>query len=109
MALTRRSKKGHPRRPLAAPIHQASGDAHSPSVQLPEQGLGEQLSYELLTNELLLDGQARLNLATFVTTWMPSIAGRLMNETSGTPTKPSRPPAARRPAPAKPRCWPASP
>jgi glutamate decarboxylase len=82
MALTRRSKKGHPRRPLAAPIHQASGDAHSPSVQLPEQGLGEQLSYELLTNELLLDGQARLNLATFVTTWMPSIAGRLMNETA---------------------------
>ena len=25
----------------------------------------------MMTNELLLDGSARLNLATFVTTWMP--------------------------------------
>jgi glutamate decarboxylase len=39
-------------------------------------------SYELISNELLLDGQARLNLATFVTTWMPSIAGELMAETA---------------------------
>ena len=40
-----------------------------------DHGLGEQMTYELLTNELLLDGQARLNLATFVTTWMPSLPG----------------------------------
>ena len=39
-------------------------------------------AYELLTNELLLDGQARLNLATFVTTWMPSMAARLMADTA---------------------------
>ena len=44
--------------------------------------MGEQTSYELLTNELLLDGQARLNLATFVTTWMPSLAARLMDDTA---------------------------
>jgi glutamate decarboxylase len=82
MALTRHSNNGHAHRPLAAPIHQASRDAHIPCFQLPDNGLGEQMSYELLTNELLLDGQARLNLATFVTTWMPSIAARLMDETA---------------------------
>jgi glutamate decarboxylase len=82
MALTRHSKNGHPHRPLAAPIHQASQDAHIPCFNLPDHGLGEQMSYELLTNELLLDGQARLNLATFVTTWMPSMAARLMDETA---------------------------
>jgi len=49
---------------------------------LLDDGLGEQTTYELLSNELLLDGQARLNLATFVTTWMPSIAGKLMDETA---------------------------
>jgi glutamate decarboxylase len=82
MALTRHTKNGHPHRPLAAPIHQASRDAHIPCFNLPDNGLGEQMSYELLTNELLLDGQARLNLATFVTTWMPSMAARLMDETA---------------------------
>jgi glutamate decarboxylase len=82
MALSRHVKNGRPHRQLAVPIHQASRDAHIPCVNLPDNGLGEQMSYELLTNELLLDGQARLNLATFVTTWMPSMAARLMDETA---------------------------
>jgi glutamate decarboxylase len=60
------------------------GDAygHMPSHHLPDEGLGGEASYELISNELLLDGQARLNLATFVTTWMPSIAARLMSDTA---------------------------
>ena len=29
----------------------------------------------MISNELLLDGSARLNLATFVSTWMPPQAG----------------------------------
>ena len=29
----------------------------------------------MISAELLLDGQARLNLATFVTTWMPEPRG----------------------------------
>ena len=49
---------------------------------MPTHGIGEGMAYELLNNELLLDGQARLNLATFVTTWMPSLAGQLMDETA---------------------------
>src|SRR4051794_30488983 len=53
-----------------------------PRDELAQQGTGGEVAYDLLTNELLLDGAARLNLATFVTTWMPPAAGRLMAETT---------------------------
>jgi glutamate decarboxylase len=53
-----------------------------PIDHLGENGMGGELAYEILSSELLLDGQARLNLATFVTTWMPSTAARLMSETA---------------------------
>jgi len=61
----------HPTGKLEVPLH-----------TLPEHGVGTDLAYEMISNELLLDGQARLNLATFVTTWMPSTAARLMAETA---------------------------
>src|SRR3954462_2291717 len=53
-----------------------------PHDRLPELGTGSEVAYDLLTNELLLDGSARLNLATFVTTWMPPHAERLMADTA---------------------------
>jgi glutamate decarboxylase len=53
-----------------------------PKDQMAEQGTGGEVAYDLLTNELLLDGAARLNLATFVTTWMPPAAGKLMADTA---------------------------
>jgi glutamate decarboxylase len=53
-----------------------------PHDQLQETGTGLDVAYDLLSNELLLDGSARLNLATFVTTWMPGLAGVLMGETA---------------------------
>jgi glutamate decarboxylase len=53
-----------------------------PQDAMDEQGTGGEAAYDLLTNELLLDGSARLNLATFVTTWMPPAAGKLMAETA---------------------------
>ena len=52
-----------------------------PLRRLADDGLGQEASYELITSELLLDGSARLNLATFVTTWMPSRAEHLMRAT----------------------------
>ena len=52
-----------------------------PLRKLAEQGLGGHDAYELISSELLLDGSARLNLATFVTTWMPSHAEQLMRDT----------------------------
>src|SRR3954467_14938178 len=53
-----------------------------PRDRLAEEGTGGEVAYDLLSNELLLDGSARLNLATFVTTWMPPHAARLMAETA---------------------------
>jgi glutamate decarboxylase len=53
-----------------------------PRDDIPQQGTGAKVAYDLMTNELLLDGSARLNLATFVTTWMPPDAARLMAETA---------------------------
>jgi glutamate decarboxylase len=53
-----------------------------PLRELAEDGIGDEAAYELINNELLLDGSARLNLATFVTTWMPSQADRLMAQTA---------------------------
>jgi glutamate decarboxylase len=44
--------------------------------------MGLDSTHELISSELLLDGQSRLNLATFVTTWMPSPAHQLMFETA---------------------------
>jgi glutamate decarboxylase len=38
------------------------------------------VAYQLIHDELMLDGNARLNLATFVTTWMEPQAQRLMAE-----------------------------
>src|ERR1700690_771910 len=82
MALHTHRPDGHHRQQLAAPVHQHHPEALMPLRSLPDHGLGEQMSYELISSELLLDGQARLNLATFVTTWMPSLAARLMDETA---------------------------
>ncbi len=53
-----------------------------PHDTLNKRGVGSEVAYDLLSNELLLDGSARLNLATFVTTWMPPLAARLMGETA---------------------------
>ena len=50
--------------------------------QLADQGLGGEFAREAIVSELLLDGSARLNLATFVTTWMPEHAERLMAQTA---------------------------
>jgi glutamate decarboxylase len=57
-------------------------ELETPHHHLPEKGVGLDTAYELISSQLLLDGQARLNLATFVTTWMPSTAAKLMAETA---------------------------
>ncbi len=72
----------HRRQRIAAAVHQRDIDAFIPCHQLPDEGMDAGFAYEVITNELLLDGQARLNLATFVTTWMPSTAAKLMADTA---------------------------
>jgi len=51
-----------------------------PKYELPASGMEPDLAYQLIHDELLLDGSARLNLATFVTTWMEPQAEKLMAE-----------------------------
>lgn len=48
--------------------------------RLPKAGMPADEAYDLIHDELMLDGNARLNLATFVTTWMEPQAERLMTE-----------------------------
>ena len=67
---------------VTVPVHVRDLKLEIPTEEMPEHGVGPDVAYEAVSAELLLDGQARLNLATFVTTWMPSIAGRLMAETA---------------------------
>ncbi|GAB0147661.1 glutamate decarboxylase [Marichromatium sp. PS1] len=51
-----------------------------PRYRLPEHEIEPETVYDLIHDELMLDGNARLNLATFVTTWMEPQAERLMAE-----------------------------
>ncbi|MBV8539675.1 MAG: glutamate decarboxylase, partial [Pseudonocardiales bacterium] len=51
-----------------------------PRNQLPPTELDPDTAYQVVHDELMLDGNARLNLATFVTTWMEPQATRLMTE-----------------------------
>ncbi|MDV8021181.1 glutamate decarboxylase [Rhodococcus sp. IEGM 1330] len=52
-----------------------------PALRLPEDQLDPEAAYRYIHDELMLDGSSRLNLATFVTTWMDPQAERLMAET----------------------------
>ncbi|MFM7237766.1 MAG: glutamate decarboxylase [Cyanobium sp.] len=65
--------------------HPSSGSAPHlppdlPHEALPETGMRGDAAYELIHSHLLLDGSARLNLATFVGTWMEPEARRLMED-----------------------------
>ena len=52
-----------------------------PALRLPEESMDPEAAYRFIHDELMLDGSSRLNLATFVTTWMDPEAGKLMAET----------------------------
>jgi glutamate decarboxylase len=83
MGLTRISRHSKHAHTLPPPAHHPVAEATEvPCHHLPDDGLGSSAAYDFITAELTLDGAARLNLATFVTTWMPSIAARLMAETA---------------------------
>ncbi|WP_329200447.1 MULTISPECIES: glutamate decarboxylase [unclassified Streptomyces] len=51
-----------------------------PKHRMPEDHSPTEVVYELLRNELLLDGNAAQNLATFCTTWSDDGVHRLMNQ-----------------------------
>jgi glutamate decarboxylase len=51
-----------------------------PRDELSATEMAPDVAYQLIHDELMLDGNARLNLATFVTTWMEPQASALMAE-----------------------------
>ncbi|MGY1439890.1 glutamate decarboxylase [Streptomyces reniochalinae] len=68
------------------PFHVAAGPAGMratpPVDRMPDEAMAPETTYGLVRDELMLDGNARLNLATFVTTWMEPQADALMAECS---------------------------
>ena len=53
----------------------------TPRHAIPAQGMPPETAYHLIHDELILDGSARFNLATFCSTWMEPQAHRLIAET----------------------------
>jgi len=49
-----------------------------PRLRLPDTEMDADTAFQVVHDELILDGSSRLNLATFVTTWMDPQAERLM-------------------------------
>jgi glutamate decarboxylase len=67
---------------LLSPMYARPGESNrAPRHVLPDKEMDPDTAYQFIRDELMLDGNARLNLATFVTTWMEPQAERLMTET----------------------------
>ncbi|WP_445515267.1 glutamate decarboxylase [Streptomyces sp. NEAU-174] len=67
--------------PLYGEANPVSGmTARPPRHCLPDEPMAPTTAYQFVHDELMLDGNARQNLATFVTTWMEPQAGRLMSD-----------------------------
>jgi glutamate decarboxylase len=63
------------------PLYARDGESIDiPKYHMPDAPMPPELAYEIVHDELMLDGNARLNLATFVTTWMEPQAEKLMVE-----------------------------
>ena len=54
---------------------------NAPKFNLPSEEMSAKDAYQIVHDELMLDGNSRLNLATFVTTWIEPEARDLMSET----------------------------
>jgi glutamate decarboxylase len=70
-------------RPLIlSPMYARPGESgRAPRHELPADEMNPDTTYQFVRDELMLDGNARLNLATFVTTWMEPQANQLMADT----------------------------
>ncbi|MGW2628468.1 glutamate decarboxylase [Streptomyces chattanoogensis] len=77
----RRAEARRPVNPFYGDADPVAGFASSPPRHaLPDGPVSPHTAYQFVHDELMLDGNARLNLATFVTTWMEPQAGILMAE-----------------------------
>jgi glutamate decarboxylase len=68
--------------PFLQPIYTRTALASNvPKYELSKGEMLPDTAYNLIRDELMLDGNARLNLATFVTTWMEPEVTKLLTET----------------------------
>ncbi|KAI0312733.1 glutamate decarboxylase [Amylostereum chailletii] len=56
------------------------GTESVPKYQIPSSGIDAESAYQIIHDELSLDGTPLLNLASFVHVWMPQAADKLMQE-----------------------------
>ncbi|WP_455901949.1 glutamate decarboxylase [Rhodococcus gordoniae] len=75
------SESDAPGETLAPAFTGRLGTEPIPALRLPKSETDPEATYQFIHDELMLDGSSRLNLATFVTTWMDPQAGRIMAET----------------------------
>jgi len=54
-----------------------------PKYEIPDEGMPPRAAYQLIREELNLDGNPTLNLASFVTTWMEPEANQLIMDSVG--------------------------
>ena len=67
---------------VLAPTYTRAGErAVAPRYTIPDVEMDPTTAYQIVHDETMLDGNARLNLATFVATWMDDQADRLFAET----------------------------
>src|SRR4029078_12833558 len=64
---------------LVAPLYSLEAE-RIPRHKLTENEMPPDVAYQIVHDELMLDGNARLNVATFVSTWMEPQAEQLMAE-----------------------------
>jgi glutamate decarboxylase len=64
------------------PVYFREKSCEIPRYRIPEHGVLPRTALQVVRDELILDGNARLNMATFVTTWMEPEAEELMAECS---------------------------
>ncbi len=67
---------------IHAPTYAGRSFSHAvPKYRLPSEGMSAEAAYQLVHDELNLDGNPALNLASFVTSWMEPEAERLALQT----------------------------
>uniref|UniRef100_A0A6N2KJE9 Glutamate decarboxylase n=1 Tax=Salix viminalis TaxID=40686 RepID=A0A6N2KJE9_SALVM len=56
--------------------------ASLPRFKMPENSIPKEAAFQIINDELMLDGNPRLNLASFVTTWMEPECDKLIMASS---------------------------
>lgn len=69
-----------PESPFTPVFGSAEEQRVAPKFTMPQSSISGELAYQIVHDEAMLDGNSRLNMATFVTTWMDDYARKIMVE-----------------------------